>query len=100
MTKVRDSIEHVAGFGASGVHSGIKQADALDFSLIVSDTTCAVGGVFTTNQVKAAPVLVDMARLERNSGGIRAVVTNSGCANACTRPARYRQCRIDGALRC
>jgi glutamate N-acetyltransferase/amino-acid N-acetyltransferase len=40
--------------------------------------------VFTTNQVKAAPVLYDQATLARNSGAIRAVVINSGCANACT----------------
>jgi glutamate N-acetyltransferase/amino-acid N-acetyltransferase len=84
MNEVRDSIEHVTGFRASGVHSGIKKSGALDYSLILSDTPCATGGVFTTNQVKAAPVLVNMARLKRNPGRIRAVVTNSGCANACT----------------
>lgn len=84
MTEVQDSIDQVAGFQAAGVHSGIKKDGVLDFSLIVSDTPCATGGVFTTNQVKAAPVLVDMARLQGNAAGIRAVVTNSGCANACT----------------
>ena len=84
MPEVRDSIEHVAGFRASGVSSGIKKNGKLDYALIVSDTLCAAGGVFTTNRVKAAPVLVDMERLKHHSGSIRAVVTNSGCANACT----------------
>ena len=84
MNEVQASILHVAGFRASGVHSGIKKNGKLDYSLIISDTPCATGGVFTTSQVKAAPVLVDMERLKNNPGRIRAVVTNSGCANACT----------------
>jgi glutamate N-acetyltransferase / amino-acid N-acetyltransferase len=84
MPDAQGFIEGVKGFRAVGVRSGIKKSGALDFALIVSDRPCAAGGVFTTSQVKAAPVLVDMERLKTNAGGIRAVVTNSGCANACT----------------
>lgn len=84
MLDVRASIKSVAGFRVAGVAGGIKKSGALDFSLIVSDRPCSAAGVFTTNRVKAAPVLLDMERLRRNAGGIRAVATNSGCANACT----------------
>ncbi len=84
MLDVQAAIKSVAGFRVAGVAGGIKKSGALDFSLIVSDRSCAAGGVFTTNRVKAAPVLVDMERLRYNAGSIRAVATNSGCANACT----------------
>jgi glutamate N-acetyltransferase/amino-acid N-acetyltransferase len=83
--KIETRIERVAGFRVAGVACGIKKKQgALDFSLIVSDYPCAAAGVFTTNRVKAAPVLVNMDQLRRNPTGIRAVATNSGCANACT----------------
>ncbi len=84
MAEVQTFIEQVTGFQAAGVACNIKKSGALDLALIVSDLPCATGGVFTSNRVKAAPVLVDMARLQQSPGAIRAVVTNSGCANACT----------------
>lgn len=84
MPEVQPSISGVAGFRAVGVRANIKKNGALDFAAFISDRPCAAAGVFTTSQVKAAPVLVDMEHLQRNAGGIRAVVANSGCANACT----------------
>ncbi len=78
------TMEKVKGFRVAGVHAGLKPVGVLDFTLIVSDTPCAAAGVFTTNQVKAAPVLVDMAKLQKNPNGIRAVAVNTKCANACT----------------
>ncbi|MBZ0304072.1 MAG: bifunctional glutamate N-acetyltransferase/amino-acid acetyltransferase ArgJ [Anaerolineae bacterium] len=84
MPEAQPSIEGVRGFRAAGVQSGIKKSGALDFALIVSDRPCSASGVFTTSYVKAAPVLVDMEHLSLRAGSIRAVVTNSGCANACT----------------
>ncbi|MBI5300695.1 MAG: bifunctional glutamate N-acetyltransferase/amino-acid acetyltransferase ArgJ [Chloroflexi bacterium] len=72
------------GFRAAGVACGLKKTGALDFAMIASDHDCACAGVFTTNRVKAAPVLYDQATLANNPGAIRAVVANSGCANACT----------------
>lgn len=71
------------GIRVAGVHCGLKADQVKDLALIVSDTPCQVMGAFTTNKVKAAPVLYDQAIL--NSGkSVRAIVTNSGNANACT----------------
>jgi len=68
------------GAAAAGVRNGTPTR--LDVALIVSDRPCAAGGVFTTNQVIAAPCMVTKRHLER--GAIRAIVVNSGNANACT----------------
>ena len=71
------------GFRAAGVHAGVKTHAAWkkDVALIVSDADCAAAAVFTKNVVKAAPVLVDKAHL--SDGKARAVIANSGNANAC-----------------
>lgn len=71
------------GFRAAGVGVGIK-ARGLDLALIVSDTPATAAAVFTTNRAQAAPVLVSRDHLERSGGLARAVIVNSGCANACT----------------
>lgn len=84
MVDVLPTIAGVPGFKVAGVACGLKKTGALDFALIVSDTPCTAAGVFTTNQVKAAPVLLDMERLKQNPDRIRAVAINAGCANACT----------------
>ncbi|MBC6937272.1 MAG: bifunctional glutamate N-acetyltransferase/amino-acid acetyltransferase ArgJ [Chloroflexi bacterium] len=84
MVDILPTIASVPGFKVAGIHCGLKKNGALDFALVVSDTPCAAAGVFTTNRVKAAPVLVDMERLKANPDRIRAVVINTGCANACT----------------
>jgi glutamate N-acetyltransferase / amino-acid N-acetyltransferase len=73
------------GFRAAGVAVGIKaKADALDLALLVSDRPATAVAVFTTNRAQAAPVLVCRDHLVRSGGTARAVVVNSGCANACT----------------
>ncbi|MCF8095558.1 MAG: bifunctional glutamate N-acetyltransferase/amino-acid acetyltransferase ArgJ [Desulfobacteraceae bacterium] len=72
----------VKGFKASAVSAGIKKNGKKDLALIVSDTPAAVAGVFTRNRVRAAPVVLDMQRLE--VGLCRAVIANSGNANCCT----------------
>ncbi len=69
------------GFLAAGVHCGIKQ-HKLDLALVVSECEATVAGVFTTNRIKAAPVLWCREVVRR--GVARAVVVNSGNANACT----------------
>ncbi len=84
MTEVQANIEQVAGFQVAGVHCGLKADGALDFALITSDRPCTAAGVFTTNRVKAAPVLVDMELLKQNNDHVRAVAVNTRCANACT----------------
>ena len=74
-----------AGFRAAGVSAGIKaKAGALDLALIVSDRPATAAAVFTTNLAQAAPVTVSRDHLARSGGVARAVVVNSGCANACT----------------
>ncbi len=75
---------HVPGFRAAGVACGLKRSGALDLALIASEAPCRAAGVFTTNRVKAAPVLICQHVLSRNREAIHAVVINSGCANACT----------------
>jgi len=70
------------GFRAAGLHCGIKKAGVLDLALIVSDRSGPIAGVFTTNQVVAAPVTLDRLHLRQGVG--RAILINSGNANACT----------------
>ena len=70
------------GFKFSGVASGLKKNGQKDLGLIYSETPAKVAGVFTRNQIKAAPVLLDMQRI--TSGTCQAVIVNSGNANCCT----------------
>jgi glutamate N-acetyltransferase / amino-acid N-acetyltransferase len=84
VTTVSQTIERVAGFRVAGVSAGLKASGAEDMTLIASDRPCSAAGVFTTNLMKAAPVLLDMDRLRENPDGMRAVVVNTRCANACT----------------
>jgi glutamate N-acetyltransferase/amino-acid N-acetyltransferase len=72
----------IQGFRASAVQAGIKKKDRLDLGLIFSETEAVVAGVFTTCKVKAAPVI--LAQEHMRSGKGRAIVANSGNANACT----------------
>ena len=71
------------GFRAAGIHVGVKTHAAWkkDVALIVSDVDCAASAVFTKNVVKAAPIHVDKAHLA--DGKARAIIANSGNANAC-----------------
>lgn len=77
----RMGVTAAAGFAAAGVRCGIKQTGP-DLALIYSDRECSAAGVFTTNAFKAASVLLNQERLV--SGKARAIVANSGNANACT----------------
>jgi glutamate N-acetyltransferase / amino-acid N-acetyltransferase len=70
------------GFRAAGIHCGIKNPGLLDLALIVSKQNGPIAGVFTKNQVVAAPVIVDRLHLRQGIG--RAILVNSGNANACT----------------
>jgi len=72
------------GFRAAAGRCGLKQSGKPDLSLLVADGPCAAAGVFTTSLVKAAPVLYDQAVLAENPAGVRAIIANAGCANACT----------------
>ena len=72
------------GYRASGSSAGIKADNGLDLALLVSDTPATAAAVFTTNRVQAAPILVSREHLSASGGVARAIIVNSGCANACT----------------
>jgi glutamate N-acetyltransferase/amino-acid N-acetyltransferase len=82
MNMLTGGITAVPGILAAGMASGIKKADMPDLALIASECAATAAGVFTTNRVAAAPVLLDRERLRR--GTARAILVNSGNANACT----------------
>ena len=79
-------VSDVPGFrvGAAGCDIRNKGADRLDLTLVVADQPCAAAGVFTTNDVKAAPVRFCQQVLAVSADKIRGIVGNSGNANACT----------------
>ena len=83
MNFVEGGVCAAQGFRAAGIHVGVKTHATWkkDLALIVSDVDCAAAAVFTKNVVKAAPILVDKAHL--TDGKARAIVANSGNANAC-----------------
>jgi glutamate N-acetyltransferase / amino-acid N-acetyltransferase len=73
------------GFRSAALHCGIKAAAAaLDLTVLAADGNASAAGIFTTNLAQAAPVTVSKRHLERSHGVARAIVVNSGCANACT----------------
>lgn len=78
---VSGGVNAARGFLASGVAAGVKYIGKKDIALIYSQSDAAVAGVYTMNKVKAAPVKLTMARAA--AGKARAVVINSGNANAC-----------------
>ncbi len=81
MADVTGAVTFPKGFKAAGVRAGLKE-QGLDMALIVSDVPAVAAGVFTTNVVKAAPVLLSKSRVP--SDKVSAVIVNSGNANACT----------------
>jgi glutamate N-acetyltransferase/amino-acid N-acetyltransferase len=86
----------VPGFRASSVIAGLKKAKAPDMVLIFSDKEATAAGVFTTNKVKAAPVLLNMERIKR--GKARAIIANAGNANACTGDKGLENARLTAEL--
>lgn len=70
------------GFLFSTAEAAIKKPGRKDLALIYSDSDCVMSGMFTTNKIKAAPVKLDMRKIKKGIG--RAIIINSGNANACT----------------
>ena len=83
MKQIQGGVTAAKGFEAAGVEAAIKYQNRKDMALIVSKAPCTVAGTFTSNVVKAAPVLWDKQIVEHSSFA-QAVVVNSGIANACT----------------
>ncbi|MCE3223221.1 MAG: argJ [Nitrospira sp.] len=88
MNRIPGGVTAPRGFRAAGVYCGIKKKKQLDLALLVSDKPGPIAGVFTTNRVVAAPVILDRLHLEKGIG--RAILINSGNANACTGPEGMR----------
>ena len=82
MKIIDGTISSPLGFSADGLHAGFKKKK-LDFGWIVSEVPASVAGVYTTNKVIAAPLLVTKASIQK-SQKLQAIVVNSGIANSCT----------------
>ena len=83
MEQIQGGVTAAKGFEAAGVEAAVKYRDRKDMALVYSRVPCRAAGTFTTNVVKAAPVLWDK-KLVEESPFVQAVVVNSGIANACT----------------
>jgi glutamate N-acetyltransferase / amino-acid N-acetyltransferase len=80
---VEGGITAPQGYLAAGVSAGIKKK-GMDLAVVFSSQPASAAGVFTLNQVQAAPVLLSKENLKVTRGRVRALLINSGCANACT----------------
>lgn len=97
MTIIPNGVTAPKGFLASGVHCGIrKNRDKLDLALILAECECSAAAVYTTNRVQAAPIAVTRRHLE--SGTARAILANSGNANACAPNGEENAVRMCRAL--
>ena len=92
MEIITGGVTAAKGFLAAGVEAGIKYQNRKDMAMVYSKTPCRAAGVFTTNVVKAAPVLWDKEVVE-SEWEAQAIVVNSGIANACTGTLGYEYCR-------
>lgn len=82
-----------AGFRFAVARCGFKRPDRFDLGVVISDTPAVAAGVFTTNRFQAAPVQVARQNLTAGRASIRAIVANSGQANACTGQQGLDNCR-------
>ncbi len=90
--KITGGFTAAKGFKAASCEAGIKYQNRKDMALLFMDVPCAVAGTFTSNKVKAAPVLWDM-EIVKSGKPARAVVVNTGIANAGTGEEGMRLCR-------
>ena len=80
------------GFRFAAVKAGLKASGNLDFALAIADQPASAAAMFTSNRVKAAPVIVDGRHLERSTGHVRVVAVNAGNANCATGEAGMQAC--------
>lgn len=92
---IEGGVTAAKGFQAASTAAGIKYKGRTDMALVYSETPCVSAGVYTTNVVKAAPVLWDKAVTDSDAE-VHAVVVNSGIANACTGQQGMDICRATG----
>lgn len=92
MKEIIGGVTAAKGFEAAGAEGGIKYQNRKDMAMVYSRKPCIAAGVFTSNVVKAAPVIWDKEIVQKTSF-VQAVVVNSGIANACTGKLGYDYCR-------
>lgn len=92
MKKIQGGVTAAKGFEAAGTQAAIKYQNRKDMALIYSQAPCVLAGTFTSNVVKAAPVLWDKKIVEEAPFG-QAVIVNAGIANACTGKEGYEYCQ-------
>ena len=92
MKIIEGGVTAAQGFEAAGVEAAIKYQNRKDMAMVYSQAPCRAAGVFTSNVVKAAPVMWDKEIVEKSSP-VQAVIVNSGIANACTGQQGYDCCR-------
>ena len=95
MKEISGGITAPAGFKASGIRCGIKERGK-DLALVCSDRKAVAAAVFTTNRIQAAPV--KLSRQHLKNGKARAIIINSGNANACTGARGYKDAKIMAGL--
>ena len=91
MEKIKGGVTAAKGYEAAAAAAGIKYTDRTDMAMIYSEVPCIAAGTFTTNVVKAAPVRWDQ-QIVKNGEKVRAVIVNSGIANACTGEEGFGYC--------
>lgn len=94
MKQIEGGVTAAKGFEAAGVEAAVKYQNRKDMALVFSTTPCRVAGTFTSNVVKAAPVIWDQ-KVVAQSPFAQAVVVNSGIANACTGKAGMDCCQAE-----
>lgn len=96
MKIIAGGVTAAKGFEAAGVEAAIKYKNRKDMAMIYSQKPCVLAGTFTSNVVKAAPVLWDKKVVEESPFG-QAVIVNAGIANACTGKEGYDYCKKTAA---
>ena len=91
MKVITGGVTAAKGFEAAGAEAGIKYKNRKDMAIVYSRKPCVLAGTFTSNVVKAAPVLWDKKVVEESPFG-QAVIINAGIANACTGKEGYSYC--------
>ena len=76
-------LQNVSGYHCAGIKAGIKKSGKHDIGIVIADTPVNAAGVFTLNKVRAAPVKLSEKHILNNSQ-FKAIIVNSGNANACT----------------
>ena len=95
---IQGGVASPGGFRTSAVHCGVKaDASALDLVVLAADVPASATALFTTNLARAAPVIVSREHIDYSGGTVRAIVVNSGCANACTGPAGQAHAKLMAA---